>query len=77
MFISVSLLGWVIAVLIRNANHKKGLLKQPTKNLRQIDCYAVSITTVLQYLSLSHVNCTKEMTKLGSLVKDILFSFCL
>lgn len=44
MFIRVSLLGWVIAVRIRNTNHKKGLLKQPVKNLRQTDCSAVSAT---------------------------------
>lgn len=44
MFIRVSLLGCVIAVRIRNANHKKGLLKQPIKNLRQIDRSTVSIT---------------------------------
>lgn len=44
MFIRVSLLGWAIAGRIRNTNHKKGLLKQPIKNLRQTDCSAVSVT---------------------------------
>lgn len=44
MFIRISLLGWVIAVRIRNTNHKKSLLKQPIKNLRQTDCPAVSVT---------------------------------
>jgi len=44
VFIRVSLLDWVIAVRIRSTNHKKGLLKQPIKNLRQMDCSAGSVT---------------------------------